>query len=75
MLDLIVVNDSTPKQLYINKGDGTFEEVGYPSGVALNENGREQAGMGVAIGDYDNSRADQFSGHEFLGRFECAVSQ
>ncbi len=54
-LDLIVVNDSTPKQFYINKGDGTFEEIGYPSGVALNENGREQAGMGVAIGDYDNS--------------------
>jgi enediyne biosynthesis protein E4 len=54
LLDLIVVSDSTPKQLYINKGDGTFEEVGYPSGVALNENGREQAGMGLAIGDYDN---------------------
>jgi hypothetical protein len=54
LIDLIVVNDSTPKQLYINKGDGTFEEVGYPSGVALNENGREQAGMGLAIGDYDN---------------------
>lgn len=54
LLDLIVVNDSTPKQLYINKGAGTFEEVGYPSGVALNENGREQAGMGLAIGDYDN---------------------
>jgi hypothetical protein len=54
LLDLVVVNDSTPKQLYINKGDGTFEEVGYPSGVALNENGREQAGMGLAVGDYDN---------------------
>ena len=54
LLDLVVVNDSTPKQLYINKGDGTFEETGYPSGVALNENGREQAGMGVAVGDYDN---------------------
>jgi hypothetical protein len=53
-LDLIVVNDSTPKQLYINKGDGTFEEVGYPSGIALNENGREQAGMGLAVGDYDH---------------------
>ncbi|HWW75079.1 MAG TPA: CRTAC1 family protein [Pyrinomonadaceae bacterium] len=52
--DLIVVNDSTPKQLYINKGDGTFEETGYPSGVALNENGREQAGMGLGVGDYDN---------------------
>ncbi|HEY8203109.1 MAG TPA: CRTAC1 family protein [Pyrinomonadaceae bacterium] len=54
LIDLIVVNDSTPKQLYINKGDGTFEETGYPSGVALNENGREQAGMGLAVGDYDN---------------------
>src|ERR1043165_1918374 len=54
LLDLIVVNDSTPKQLYINKGDGTFEENGYPSGLALNENGREQAGMGLAVGDYDN---------------------
>lgn len=53
-LDLVVVNDSTPKQLYINKKDGTFEEVGYQSGLALNENGREQAGMGLAVGDYDN---------------------
>ncbi len=53
-LDLIVVNDSTPKQLYINKKDGTFEETGYPSGIALSENGREQAGMGIAVGDYDN---------------------
>jgi hypothetical protein len=53
-LDLVVVNDSTPKQLYINKKDGTFDEVGYPSGIALNENGREQAGMGLAVGDYDN---------------------
>ncbi|HYJ85132.1 MAG TPA: CRTAC1 family protein [Pyrinomonadaceae bacterium] len=54
LLDLIVVNDSTPNQLYINKGNGTFEETGYPSGIALNENGREQAGMGLAVGDYDN---------------------
>lgn len=54
LIDLLVVNDSTPKQLYINQGDGTFEEVGYPSGIALNENGREQAGMGLAVGDYDN---------------------
>jgi enediyne biosynthesis protein E4 len=53
-LDLIVINDSTANQLYLNKGDGTFEEIGYPSGFALNENGREQAGMGLAVGDYDN---------------------
>jgi hypothetical protein len=54
LLDLIVVNDSTPKQLYLNRGDGTFEEVGYASGVAVNENGREQAGMGLGVGDYNN---------------------
>lgn len=54
LIDLIVVNDSTPNQLYINLGGGKFEETGYPSGVALNENGREQAGMGLAVGDYDN---------------------
>ncbi len=52
--DLLVVNDSTPKQLYLNLGNGKFEEVGYPSGIALNENGREQAGMGLGVGDYDN---------------------
>jgi hypothetical protein len=54
LLDLLVVNDSTPNQLYLNKGNGTFEESGYPSGLAVNENGREQAGMGLAVGDYDN---------------------
>jgi enediyne biosynthesis protein E4 len=53
-LDLLVVNDSTPKQLYLNKGDGTFEEIGAASGIGFNENGREQAGMGLAVGDYDN---------------------
>jgi enediyne biosynthesis protein E4 len=53
-LDLLVVNDSTPNQFYINKGDGTFDEAGYASGIALNENGREQAGMGLGVGDYDN---------------------
>jgi enediyne biosynthesis protein E4 len=54
LLDLVVVNDSTPNQLYLNRGDGTFRETGYESGIALNENGREQAGMGLAVGDYDN---------------------
>jgi len=54
LLDILVVNDSTPKQLYINRGQGAFEELGYHAGVALNENGREQAGMGLGVGDYDN---------------------
>ena len=53
-LDLMVANDSTPRYLYINKGDGTFEDASYPSGFALNENGREQATMGLTAGDYRN---------------------
>ena len=60
-LDLMVVNDSTPNYLYRNTGNGKFEEVGFPSGFAVNEEGREQAGMGLAIGDYDNDgRVDTY---------------
>ncbi len=51
--DLYVACDSTPSLLYRNKRDGTFEEMGVRSGAALNEDGQEQAGMGVDIADYD----------------------
>jgi enediyne biosynthesis protein E4 len=51
--DLYVACDSTPSLLYHNQRNGTFEEIGVQSGVALNEDGQEQAGMGVAIADYD----------------------
>src|SRR3954470_7694964 len=53
--DLMVANDSCPNYLYINKGDGTFEDDSYASGYALNENGRETASMGIAVGDYRNN--------------------
>ena len=53
--DLLVANDSTPNYLYINKGDGTFEDDSYASGYALNESGRETASMGIAVGDYRNN--------------------
>ncbi len=53
-LDLIVATDSVPHYLFLNKGDGTFEDYSYASGFALNENGREQASMGLAVGDYSN---------------------
>jgi hypothetical protein len=52
--DLYVACDSTPSLLYLNRRDGTFEEDGLISGVALNGDGQEQGGMGVAVGDYDN---------------------
>ncbi|HUP23500.1 MAG TPA: CRTAC1 family protein [Thermoanaerobaculia bacterium] len=51
--DLYVANDSTANRLYRNRGDGTFEEVGLASGVALSANGEAQGGMGVAAGDVD----------------------
>ncbi|MEO1082673.1 MAG: VCBS repeat-containing protein, partial [Acidobacteriota bacterium] len=53
-LDLYVANDSGPNYLYRNQGDGTFEELGFPLGVAVSEDGGEQGGMGVAVGDYRN---------------------
>ena len=53
--DLVVADDSTPNYLYVNKGDGTFRDDSYASGYALNENGKETASMGIAIGDYLNN--------------------
>ncbi len=53
--DLLVTNDSTPNYLYLNKGDGTFDDDSYASGYALNENGRETASMGLGTGDYRNN--------------------
>jgi hypothetical protein len=52
--DLLVADDSTPNYLYINKGDGTFEDDSFASGYALNESGRETASMGIAEGDLDH---------------------
>jgi len=51
-LDAYVTNDSTPKYLYKNEGNGKFSEVGLESGTAVDEDGSEQASMGIAIGDY-----------------------
>ncbi|MDE3188413.1 MAG: CRTAC1 family protein [Acidobacteriota bacterium] len=53
--DLLVGNDSTPNYLYLNKGDGTFDDVSYASGFAVNEAGQETASMGIAVGDYENN--------------------
>jgi len=50
--DIYVANDSTPKFLYKNLGDGKFKDIGLESGTAVSEDGSEQASMGIAIGDY-----------------------
>ena len=52
--DIFVANDSMFEFLYHNKGDGTFEEVALPAGVAVDGDGNTYAGMGVDFADYDN---------------------
>jgi len=59
--DVYVANDSTPNHLWRNAGDGTFVEVGSSAGVAYDADGREQAGMGIACGDWSgDGRPDLF---------------
>ena len=60
--DIFVANDSSPNYLYLNRGDGRFEESALTSGVGFSADGRAQADMGAALGDYDNDgRIDVFT--------------
>src|SRR5947209_8104836 len=52
-MDLFVANDTMPNFLFVNKGNGKFEEVGLAAGVAYSESGKPRSGMGVDAGDYD----------------------
>jgi len=61
--DLFVANDTTPNSVYRNNHDGTFSEIGFVSGLAVDENGNEQACMGITVGDYDRD-----------GRLDLAVT-
>jgi hypothetical protein len=63
-LDIYVGNDATPNYLFVNRGDGHFDERGFPSGVAVSGDGNEQASMGVDAADYDNDgRIDLYATH------------
>ncbi len=62
--DIYVACDSTPSLLFMNNHDGTFREEGVARGVALNEDGMEQAGMGIGVGDYNfDGHLDVFKTH------------
>jgi hypothetical protein len=62
--DIFVACDSTPSLLFMNNHDGTFREEGVLRGVALSNDGMEQAGMGVGVGDYDlDGHMDLFKTH------------
>ena len=59
--DIYVACDSAPSILYHNNWDGTFTDVAVMAGVAFNEDGREQAGMGATVGDFNgDGRLDIF---------------
>jgi enediyne biosynthesis protein E4 len=51
--DIYVACDSTPSLLFMNQHDGRFKEEGIARGVAFNDDGKEQAGMGLGVGDYN----------------------
>jgi hypothetical protein len=53
LLDLFVANDTMPNFLFVNKGNGKFEETGLPAGVAYGETGTPRSGMGVDAEDFD----------------------
>jgi hypothetical protein len=62
--DIYVACDTSPSLLFHNNHDGTFTERGLESGVALNEDGREQGGMGLGVGDFDSDGyLDIFKSH------------
>ena len=62
--DIFVACDSTPSLLFMNNHNGTFREEGVLRGVALSDDGMEQAGMGVGVGDYDlDGHLDLFKTH------------
>ena len=62
-LELFVANDGANNHLYKNDGKGHFTEIGYQAGVALDENGKALANMGLALGDYLHT-----------GRFSIAIT-
>jgi len=64
-VDLVVANDSTLSYLYLNRGDGTFNDVSLSSGFGLNEDGHEVAAMGLAPGDYLNNGQLDFAVSDF----------
>jgi enediyne biosynthesis protein E4 len=72
-MDLFVTNDTVPNFLFLNRGNGNFEEVGLFAGVAFSEDGRPRSSMGVDSADYDNDgRADFFVAnidHEYFSLY------
>jgi enediyne biosynthesis protein E4 len=55
-VDILVTNDTAPNNLFHNRGDGTFEDVAIPAGIAVDEAGRARGAMGAAWADTKNGK-------------------
>ena len=73
--DIYIACDSTPSILYRNNHDGTFTDVAVTSGAAFNEDGREQAGMGSTIADFQRRWPSRYLQDEFLRRHIDALQE
>ena len=67
--DLYVASDSTPSMFFRNQRDGTFREIATEAGLAYNDNGAEQAGMGITLGDFDNDGRIDIVKTNFVGDY------
>ncbi len=75
-LDIYVANDGVANQLWINRGDGRFEDAALLSGVAFSGSGEPEAGMGVGVADFDGDQdLDLFLTHLFLETNTLYVNQ
>jgi enediyne biosynthesis protein E4 len=73
--DIYVAFDQSPSLLYRNNHDGTFEERGDAAGVAYSADGQLQAGMGIAVADYEEQGFSGYCQDELLGRPALALPQ
>ncbi|HEY3443368.1 MAG TPA: CRTAC1 family protein [Paludibaculum sp.] len=67
--DLYIASDSTPSILLQNRHDGTFRDIATECGLAYNDNGSEQAGMGLAVADFDNDGRLDITKTNFIGDY------
>jgi hypothetical protein len=76
--DLLVANDTQPNKLYRNQRNGTFKDLAVDAGIAFSAEGKARAGMGVDVGDFDNSGASGVAitnfDNEMIGLFRASSS-
>ena len=75
LIDIFVANDMNPNFLFLNRGDGTFDDVSEESGAAFNQNGMAQSGMGVDAEDVDGDGLPELFVTNFSNEYFHALLQ